>query len=47
MKKNFFTIAALAVFVALASSCSTELRGYNRPWLGNVANHHVVAVKNS
>ena len=47
MKKNIFTIAALIVFVAVASSCSTELRGYNRPWLGNVANHHTATVKNS
>jgi len=47
MKKNIFTIAALIVFVAVASSCSTELRGYNRPWLGNVATHHTIQVKNS
>ncbi len=46
MKKNIFKIAALVVFVAVASSCSTELRGYNRPWLGKVADHYAAPVRN-
>jgi hypothetical protein len=47
MKKKIFTIAALALVVTVASSCSVELRGHDRPWLGNVNNHQVAQVKHS
>jgi hypothetical protein len=47
MKKYIFRIAALLIFAASVSSCSVELRGHDRPWLGNANNQEVTQLQHS